>query len=92
MTQPPDYGVKRLSAAEYQLLRLTKPYPGPIAAIRQVLNRQQQPIGWQLKPHVTMLGPKSKIWETPEEVIASTKLMTLRQAKACIARTTAASG
>jgi hypothetical protein len=85
MSRDRDYGIKQVSANEYQVMRLTEPFPGPIASILQIFNRRQQAAGWRFKPRVTLQGSRSKIWQTPAEARAATKLMALREAKASIA-------
>ena len=64
--------------------RVTEPSPGAVANITPIRDRAGTPTGWRLRPLFVMQGSKSKIWPTPAEVVASTKLMTPGQARAAI--------
>ena len=82
-----SYTVAREADGSFRMDRLTEPGPGPVACVWPVTDRRGGPIGWRLKPLFTMQGSASKTWPTAAEAIASTKLMTLGQAKAAIAAT-----
>ena len=88
MSRNCDYAVVRLRNGTYRLDRVTEPAPGPIAIIMPVsarTDRLNTPIGWRLKPLVCVLGSRSKLWPTPAEAVASTKLMTPGQARSAVA-------
>jgi hypothetical protein len=87
MTACRSYTVARAAERSFRMDRLREPSPVPVAYVRPVSDRRGGPIGWRLKPLFTMQGSASKIWPTAAEAIASTKLMTLGQAKAAIAAT-----
>jgi len=84
------YTVVRVDKDRYRLDQVSGPGPGPskdpVAFAMRVRDRLDHPLGWQLKPLFVMQGAKSRIWPSAAEVFASTKLMTLKQAKEAIAR------
>lgn len=91
MARTKDYAVVRLHDGAYRLDRVTEPNSCAVANITPVLDRAAtETVGWRLKPLVMVQGSKSKIWSTPAEVIASTKLMTPGQARAAVAAANAA--
>jgi hypothetical protein len=59
--------------------------PCGVAAIA-LLNRDQseKPIALRLKPKTALGDSRTKLWPTPEEVFASTKLITAAKARAMI--------
>lgn len=61
------------------------PPPSAVAFVNQIYDRSNMPIGWRLKPLVTVQGSKSRLWPTPEEAITSTRLMTAAKARRAIA-------
>lgn len=85
MTTASDYALARERDGAFRLERTSEPFPGKVALIRPITDRSGQHLGWKLKPLVTMQGSRSRIWPTVEEAIASTKLMTLGQAKIAVA-------
>jgi len=66
------------------------PHPGPVANIKPTEDRSGATTGWKLHPLLVMQGSKNKVWQTPAEVVASTKLMTPGQARAAIGAADAA--
>ena len=80
MPRTTDYAGVRLRDGAYRLDRVTDPHPGPVANIRPTLSRSGATTGCKLHPLLVMQGCKSKVWQTPADVVASTKLMTPRQA------------
>jgi hypothetical protein len=85
-----DYAVVRLRDGAYRLDRVTDPHPGPVANIKPTLDRSGATTGWRLHPLLVMAGSTSKVCQTPAEAVASTKLMTLGQARAAIGAADAA--
>ena len=86
MASAGDYAVAQERDGAFRLDRITEPFSGAVAFIKPVTDRYGHRIGWRLKPLVTMQGSLSKVWPSPAEAIASTKLMTLAQAKTAIAK------
>ena len=86
MASAGDYAVAQERDGAFRLDRITEPFSGTAAFIKPVTDRYGHRIGWRLKPLVTMQGSLSKVWPSPAEAIASTKLMTLAQAKTAIAK------
>ena len=84
MSQARDYAIVRVHADSYRLDRSTPPAPGPAAFVIRVRDRLGNPLGWKLKPVVTMQGPRSRVWPAASDALASTKLMTARHAQAAI--------
>ena len=84
MARECDYSVAKQRDGTFSLNRTTEPFSDPVAFVKPALGRTGEPSGWRLKPLVTMQGPKSRIWATAAEAIASTKLMTLAAAKRAI--------
>ena len=85
MDRTSDYTVVRTHDGAYRLDRATDPSSGPVANITPVRDRTQAVTGWRLRPLVTMQGSKSRIWASPSEAIAATKLMTPGKARAAVA-------
>jgi hypothetical protein len=85
MSRTNDYVVARVHDDRYQIERTTPPGTGTAAFIDRVLDRTGGPLGWRLKPLVVMQGAKSRIWPSVADAIASTKLMTLREARTAVA-------
>jgi hypothetical protein len=81
-----DYAVAQERDGAFRLDRVTEPFSGTAAFINPVTDRNGHRLGWRLKPLVTMRGSLSKVWASPAEAIASTKLMTLGQAKIAVAK------
>jgi hypothetical protein len=86
MASASDYAVARDRDGVFRLDRTAEPVPSRVAYIKPVIDRTSNPSGWRLKPLVTLQGPRSKLWKTAAEAIASTKLMTLAQAKTADAK------
>jgi hypothetical protein len=81
MSDTAAYVIVRVDDDRYRLDRTTPPGAGPAAFAERVRDRQRAPLGWRLRPLVTMQGSKSRIWPTAAEVFASTKLVTPGQAR-----------
>jgi hypothetical protein len=92
MTSNCDHSVARKTDRIFSLTRTSGPFPGTVAFIKPILGRTGGPTGWELKPLVTMQGAKSKIWETADEAIASTKIMTLAAAKRAVTHASGLTG
>ena len=88
MARECDYSVARQADGTFSLNRKTEPFPGTVAFIKPTVDRNGELSGWRLKPLVTMQGPKSRVWTTAAEAIASTKLMTLAAAKRAVEHAT----
>jgi hypothetical protein len=84
MARNSDYAVVRLHGGAYRLDRVTHPHPGPVATIKPTLDRSGATTGWKLHPLLVLQGSKSKVWQTPAEAVASTKLMTPGQARSAV--------
>ncbi len=80
------YAVTQERDGAFRLDRSTEPFSGTVAFIKPVTDRFGRRIGWRLKPLVTMQGSLSKVWTSPAEAIASTRLMTLAQARFAVAK------
>jgi hypothetical protein len=83
MSPSNDYAVARVHDDRYRIERTTP--PGTAAFIDRVRDRTGGPLGWRLKPLVVMQGAKSRLWPSVADAIASTKLMTLREARTGVA-------
>lgn len=92
MGRPCDYTVVRLHDGAYRLNRTAEPFPGLCADIKPVRDRSGAITGWKLKPLVSMQGSAGRVWTSPAEAIAATKLMTPGQARAAIAHADAETG
>ncbi len=90
MARMSDYAVVRLRDGAYRLDRMAEPHSGPVANIKPTVDRSGATTGWKLHPLLVMQGSKSKVWQTPAEVVASTKLMTPGQARAAVTAADAA--
>ena len=84
MSQAPAYAVVRVHADSYRIDRLTPPGTGAVAFALRFRDRLGNPLGWRLRPLVVMQGAKSRIHPTAAEAVASTKLLTLKAAKAAV--------
>lgn len=84
MGQPLDYAVVRVNDDSYRLDRVTPPGAGAAAFVIRVRDRLGNPLGWRLKPLAVMQGAKSRIWPQPADVLASTKLMSPKQAREAV--------
>ena len=85
MSPSSDYAVVRVTPDRFRIDRTTPPYPGTAAFVDRVRDRRGEPLGWRLKPLVVMQGAKSRIWPSPAGAIASTKLLTPKQAEIAVA-------
>jgi hypothetical protein len=85
MSQPSDYAIVRVRDDRYGIERLTPPGTGTASFIDRVHDRTGGLLGWRLKPLVVMQGARSRIWLSVAEAVASTKLMTLREAETAVA-------
>jgi len=86
MGHPLDYAVVRVHDDSYRLDRVTPPGAGAAAFVIRVRDRLGNPLGWRLKPLAVMQGAKSRIWPQPADAIASTKLMSPKQARDAVQR------
>ena len=87
MSQASDYAIAPVHADSYRLDRTTPPGQGAAAFVIRGRDRLGNPLGWKLKPLVTMQGARSRVWPAAPDApdaLASTKLMTARQAQAAI--------
>jgi hypothetical protein len=85
MSPSNDYAVARVDDDRYRIERTTPPGIGTVAFINRVPDRTGGLLGWRLKPLVVMQGAKSRIWPSVADAIASTKLMTLKEARTAVA-------
>lgn len=85
MSPSSDYAVVRVTPDRFRIDRATPPHPGTAAFVDRVRDRRGEPLGWRLKPLVVMQGAKSRIWPSAADAIASTKLLTPKQARAAVA-------
>ena len=76
----------RVHDDSYRLDRLTPPGAGAAAFVIRVRDRLGNPLGWRLRPLVVMQGATRRIWPRPAEAFASTKLMSIKEAQAAVAR------
>ena len=81
MAQAPAYAVVRVHGDSYRLDRLTPPGTGAAAFVLRFRDRLGNPLGWRLRPLVVMQGARSRIHPTAAAALASTKLLTPKQAK-----------
>ena len=86
MGDTPAYMVVRVHADSYRLDRLTPPGLGAAAFVYRFRDRLGNPLGWRLRPLVVMQGARSRIHPTAAEALASTKLLTPKQAKDAVAQ------
>ena len=86
MAEACAYAVVRERDGSYRLNRTTEPFPGRCADIKPVRDRTGAITGWKLKKLVCMQGAASRVWTSPAEAIAATKLMKPGQAKTAIAQ------
>jgi hypothetical protein len=74
------YAVSRVNADRYRLDRTTQDEPRPIAFAERAYDRARAPVGWRLRPLVSMRGSPSTLWPAPADALASTKLFTVTTA------------
>ena len=86
MGQAPAYAVVRVHADSFRIDRLTPPGTGAVAFVALFRDRFGNPLGWRLRPLVVMQGARSRIHPTAAAAIASTKLLTPKQAKDAVAQ------
>ena len=86
MGQAPAYAVVRVHADSYRLDRLTPPGTGAAAFVIRFRDRLGNPLGWRLRLLVVMQGARSCIHPTAAAAIASTKLLTPKEAKDAVAQ------
>ena len=86
MGQTPAYAVVRVHADSYRLDRLTPPGAGAAAFVIRFRDRLGNPLGWRLRPLVVMQGARSRVHPTAAAALASTKLLTPKQAKDAVAQ------
>ncbi len=79
MSTSAEYAVIRIDDETYRLDRVVEPRR-ILAFIKRVSDRANNPVGWRLKPSVVMQGSKSRIWPNPAEAIASTQLLSKKEA------------
>jgi hypothetical protein len=80
------YSLIRTDADSLRLDRHDGADRRPIAVIELKRDAAGEPLGWRLKPLVMMRGSKSRLWPSPEDAIASTALLSLREAKVAVAQ------
>jgi hypothetical protein len=90
MSRNRDYAVARVHDDSYRLDRITEPVPGPVAFVKRFRDRRGVPLGWRLRPVVVVQGSRSRLWESAAEALASTKLLTLAEARTLTGETSAA--
>jgi len=78
------YAVVHVNDDSYRLDRTTPPGAGAVAFVLRFRDRLGNPLGWRLKPLVVMQGAKSRICPTPAEALASTKLLSPKQAREAV--------
>jgi len=61
----------------FQLACARPPHPGLGPSITVTFDRRGRPVGWRLKPFVTVHGAGGRTWRSAAEAIAATKLMRL---------------
>ena len=66
--------------------RLTPPGTAALAFVALSRDRFGNPLGWRLRPLVVMQGARSRIHPTAAAALASTKLLTPKQAKDAVAQ------
>ncbi len=76
-----DYAIVCVPDGRFRLDRTTPPAPGPIAFANPVHDRFGAQIGWKLHPVVVVQGSRSKIWCSVAESLASTKLLSVAEAR-----------
>ena len=81
MAQPAAYAVVRVHDDKYRLDRTTPPGEGLAAVPGRICDRRGNPLGWRLKPLTVMQGSRNRIWQTPAEAFASTKLFGTQEAR-----------
>lgn len=82
----PRYTLRKTAEDRFRLDSHDGADARPIALVLQVIDRSGAPAGWRLKPLVVMRGSPSRIWPSPADALASTKLMKASEAKAVVAR------
>lgn len=80
------YAVVRVHDDKYRLDRVTPPGEGQVAVVERLRDRRGGPLGWRLKPLTVMQGSRSRIWPTPAEAFASTKLFGTQEARDAVRR------
>jgi len=78
------YAVVRVHDDSYRLDRTTPPGIGAVAFVLRFRDRLGNPLGWRLRPLVVMQGAKSRICPSAAEALASTKLLSPKQAKEAV--------
>jgi len=78
------YAVVRVNDNSYRLDRMTPPGAGAVAFVLRFRDRLGNALGWRLRPLVVMQGAKSRICPTPAEALASTKLLSPKQAREAV--------
>jgi hypothetical protein len=86
MAQPAAYAVVRVHDDKYRLDRVTPPGEGQVAVVERVSDRRGNALGWRLKPLTVMQGSRSRIWPTPAEAFASTRLFGTQEARDAVRR------
>ena len=91
MTEKPSYAIVRMPDGRYRLDRTTATSPTALAYAKPVTDRKGTLIGWKLHPIVVLQGSASRIWPTPADALASTRLLTAAAARRLIDAAIAAS-
>ena len=91
MTEKPSYAIVRMPDGRYRLDRTTATSPTTVGYAKPVADRQGSPIGWKLQAIVVLRGSASRVWPTPADALASTRLLTAAAARRLIDDAIAAS-
>ncbi len=75
-----EYAVARVNADRYRDDGATPTGRRPIAFVDRAYDRARTPIGWRLRPLVTMRGSPSTVRPAPTAALASTKLFSVAEA------------
>ena len=86
MSHSTAYAVVRVHDDSYRLDRMVPPGTGAVAFVLRFRARLGNPLGWRLRPLAVMQGAKSRICPTPAEALASTKLLSPKEAKEAVQR------
>jgi hypothetical protein len=81
MRRESDYDIVRVRDDSYRLDGRREPGSGAVAFVVLARDRLGNPSGWRLRPLVVMNGSPRRLWPTPAEAIAATKLLTLGEAR-----------
>ena len=96
MIEKPTYAILRMPDGRFRhgrfrLNRTAATAPSAVAYAKPVTDRKGTLIGWKLHPIVVLQGSASRIWLTPADALASTRLLTAPAARRLIDDAIAAS-